>query len=214
MDNYKQMELKFLLADSIREKPGSYIIEEIFTRFPTTTELLHATVEELVSIKGIGSAKARQIISALRLANILSTPSYCSYSIRKPEDVYNLLSPELSHLQKEHFICLLLNTKNFVLTKEVVSIGSLNSSIVHPREVFRLAIKRSCASIICVHNHPSGDPQPSKEDIDVTQNLRRASGIIGIDILDHVIIGHNRYFSFKEHGLLLPKEVSLCELLS
>ncbi|MBG9564134.1 RadC family protein [Brevibacillus agri] len=214
MDNYNQTELKSLLADSIREKPGSYIIEEIFTRFPTITELLHATVEELVSIKGIGSAKARQIISALRLAHILSTPSHCTYSIRKPEDVYNLLSPELGHLQKEHFICLLLNTKNLVITKEVVSIGSLNSSIVHPREVFRLAIKRSCASIICVHNHPSGDPQPSKEDIEVTQNLIRASGIIGIDILDHVIIGHNRYFSFKEHGFLHPKEVSVCELLS
>ena len=208
MNNYPQTELKSLLTNSLREKPGSYIIEEIFTRFPTTTELMHATLEELMSIKGIGAKRSRQIISALRLAQALSAPSHDLYTIRKPEDVFKLLSPELIHLQKEHFICLLLNTKNIVMTRDIVSIGSLNASIVHPREVFRLAIKRSCASIICVHNHPSGDPEPSKEDIIVTQNLVHAASIIGIDILDHVIIGHNRFFSFKEHGLLQPKEVS------
>ncbi|MED1872053.1 RadC family protein [Brevibacillus borstelensis] len=206
METYKQTELKSLLADSLREKPGSYIIEEIFTRFPTTTELLHATVEELVSIKGIGTAKARQIISALKLAHMLCVPSRSPYTIRKPEDVYKLLASELGYLQKEHFICLLLNTKNDVISKEVISIGSLNASIVHPREVFRPAIKRSCASIICAHNHPSGNSEPSKEDIEITKNLIEAGSIIGIDVLDHVIIGHNRYFSFKEQGLLHHKE--------
>lgn len=203
MDTYKQTELKSLLTDSLREKPGSYIIEEIFTMFPTTTELLHATIEELVNIKGIGTAKARQIISALRLAHTLSIPSHCSYIVRKPEDVYKLLASELSHLQKEHFVCLLLNTKNYVIGKETISIGSLNASIVHPREVFRPAIKRSCASIICAHNHPSGNPEPSRDDIEITKRLIQAGSIIGIDVLDHVIIGHNRYFSLKEQGLLL-----------
>lgn len=207
MDTYKQTELKSLLTYSLCEKPGSYIIEEIFTRFPTTTELLHATVEELISIKGIGTAKARQINSALKLAHMLSIPSHCSYTIRKPEDVYKLLSSELIHLQKEQFICLLLNTKNDVITKEVISIGSLNASIVHPREVFRMAIKRSCASIICAHNHPSGNPDPSKEDIEITNRLVEAGDILGISVLDHVIIGHNRFFSFKEQGLLSSMEV-------
>jgi len=196
--------LKSLLTDSLREKPGCYIIEEIFTIFPTTTELLQATVEELVSIKGIGTAKARQIISALRLAHTLSIPSHCSYTIRKPEDVYKPLSSELSHLQKEHFVCILLNTKNYVVGKETISIGSLNASIVHPREGFRPAIKRGCAS---VHNHPSGNPNPNpnpnKEDIDITKRLVQAGNIIGIDVLDHIIIGHSRYFSLKEQGLLL-----------
>jgi DNA repair protein RadC len=206
MDTYKQAELKALLTDSLREKAGSYIIEEIFTMFPTTTELLQATVEELLSIKGIGTAKARQIISALRLAHTLAIPSHCSYTIRKPEDVYKLLSSELSHFQKEHFVCLLLNIKNSVIAKELVSIGTLTASIVHPREVFRPAIKRSCASIICAHNHPSGNPEPSREDIEITKRLIEAGNIIGIDVLDHVIIGHNRYFSLKEHGLLQDME--------
>ena len=111
IDSYKQTELKSLLTDSLREKPGSYIIEEIFTIFPTTKELLQATVEELVSIKGIGTAKARQIISALRSAHTLSIPSHCSYTVRKPEDVYKLLSSDLSHLQNILFaFCLTLKT--------------------------------------------------------------------------------------------------------
>lgn len=202
MNTYDPTTLKSLLSDSIREKPGSYIIEEIFNRFPTPTELLHATVEELVSIKGIGTAKARQIIAALKLAHTLSIPSHSAATIHKPEDVYKLLAPELSHQQREYFVCLLLNTKNAVISKEVISIGSLDASIVHPREVFRPAIKRSSSSIICVHNHPSGNPEPSREDIDVTNHLSEAGKIIGIKLLDHIIIGHNRYCSLKERGIL------------
>jgi len=198
-----QFELKSLLANSLREKQGSYIIEEIFTRFPTTEDLIDVTEQELISIKGIGQIKAQQILAALKLAQSLSVsinPS--TYKIRKPEDVYKLVEPEVRYLKKEHFICLFLNSKNGLIAKEIVSIGCLNASIVHPREVFRPAIKRSSASIICVHNHPSGIPDPSPEDVEITKRLMDAGAIIGIDVLDHIIIGHYQYVSLKERGLM------------
>lgn len=109
---------------------------------------------------------------------------------------------DLRYLQKEHFVCLFLNTKNHVLAQETLSIGSLNASIVHPREIFRAAIKRSSASIICAHNHPSGDPTPSPEDIQITERLVQAGELIGIEVLDHVIIGDKHYISLKEQGLM------------
>ncbi|WP_372663801.1 DNA repair protein RadC [Cohnella sp.] len=197
-----QLELKFLLANSIREKLGSYIIEELFTRFPTTEELVGVTEQELTSIRGIGQMKALQILSALKLAQTLSISNPSTYKIRTPEDVFNLVGPEMRYLKVEHFLILLLNSKNMVISKELISIGCLNACIVHPREVFRPAIKRSSASIICVHNHPSGNPDPSPEDEAITKRLTEAGTIIGIDVLDHIVIGHHKYVSLKERGLM------------
>jgi DNA repair protein RadC len=109
---------------------------------------------------------------------------------------------DLRYLQKEHFVCLFLNTKNHVIGQETLSMGSLNASIVHPREVFRAAIKRSIASIICVHNHPSGDPTPSPEDIQMTARIVEAGQIIGIVVLDHIILGDQNFVSLKEKGFM------------
>ncbi|MFZ3076424.1 MAG: DNA repair protein RadC, partial [Psychrobacter glacincola] len=122
--------------------------------------------------------------------------------IRSPKDISILLMEEMRHLDREQFRTVLLNTKNQVLETEVVSVGSLNSSIVHPREVFKNPIKKSAAALILVHNHPSGDPTPSREDIEVTKRLTEAGKILGIDILDHIIIGDNRYSSLKEKDLI------------
>ncbi len=108
----------------------------------------------------------------------------------------------MSNLNKEYFVCLHLNTKNKVLRKDIVSIGNLNSSIVHPREVFNNAIKYSCSALILCHNHPSGDPTPSNEDIETTKRLIDAGKILGINILDHVIIGKGNYSSLKENGMI------------
>jgi DNA repair protein RadC len=105
-------------------------------------------------------------------------------------------------LTQEHFVTLYLNTKNQVLHKKTVFIGSLNASIVHPREVYKEALRRSAASIICIHNHPSGDPSPSREDIEVTKRLNECGKILGIDLLDHLIIGENKFVSLKEKGYL------------
>jgi DNA repair protein RadC len=198
--SYDMSTLKVLLAETLREKSTSYVIEELFNRFPTINELMDCTEQELLEIKGIGTAKSRQILSVLMLARSLSMPKQSPYVVRSPQDAFKLLLPELAYLQKEHFVCLFLNTKNHVIAKETLSIGSLNASIVHPREVFRAAIKRSSASIVCAHNHPSGDPTPSPEDIQITKRLVDVGTLIGIDVLDHLVIGHDCFYSLKEHG--------------
>jgi len=197
---YDMSSLKSLLAETLCEKPNSYMIEEIFTRFPSVAELMDATEQELTVIKGVGKVRARQIISAFKLARLMAVPKKCPHVIRSPQDVWQLLAPDLNYLQKEHFVCLFLNTKNHVIDKETISIGSLNAAIVHPREVFRAAIKRAAASIVCAHNHPTGDPTPSEEDIRLTARLAEAGTLIGIEVLDHIVLGHERYYSLKEHG--------------
>jgi DNA repair protein RadC len=157
----------------------------------------------LTALKGIGHAKALQVQASIELGRrLVRTAQPETVTIRSPRDVSLLMMEELRYLQKEHFVCLFLNTKNHVIGQETLSIGSLNASIVHPREVFLAAIKRSSASIICVHNHPSGDPTPSPEDIEITRRLVEAGSVIGIEVLDHVIIGDLESVSLKELGLM------------
>lgn len=164
--------------------------------------LVEASLEELSALKGIGPAKAAQIKAALELGKrmVASTgavrPSVCS-----PEDAGNLVMEDMRYLDRESFRVILLDTKNHVLGIETVSLGSLNASIVHPREVFRHAIRRSAAAIILVHNHPSGDPTPSREDLEVTRRIRDAGELLGIGVLDHLVIGDNRFISLKEKEL-------------
>lgn len=200
MEIDKVQDLKKVVSESLRETTDSYLIQELFHRFPTTTELMNASEEELISIKGIGKGKAGQILAMLKLSKVLAYPEQKQIVIRSPQNVFALLEPELRFEQKELFICLFLNSKNHLIFKEIISIGSLNASIVHPREVFHAAIRRCSASLICAHNHPSGDPEPSHEDIAVTKRLKAAGEIIGIDVLDHVFIGNNQFYSLKEHG--------------
>jgi DNA repair protein RadC len=165
--------------------------------------LVDMNTEQLTALKGIGYAKALQVQAGIELGKrLVRTAQPETVTIRSPHDVSQLMMEELRYLQKEHFVCLFLNTKNHVIGQETLSIGSLNASIVHPREVFLAAIKRSSASIICVHNHPSGDPTPSPEDIDITRRLVEAGSVIGIDVLDHVIIGDLTSVSLKELGLM------------
>jgi len=138
---------------------------------------------------------ARSILEVL--ANIVS--GYTPDKISKPQDVYQL-SLDLVSKEQEHFVVYCLNSKHHVINRKTVFVGSLNSTVVHPREVFRAAIENSSASIICVHNHPSGDPTPSPEDISVTQRLCEAGEIIGIELIDHVIVGRTGWFSLKANG--------------
>ncbi|NTZ18847.1 JAB domain-containing protein [Paenibacillus sp. JMULE4] len=200
MDHYDT--IKNLFAQTLAERPGSYIVEELFSRFPSIVDLMSVTEQELMQIKGIGKVRARQILAALELAKKLNVPAEAPYIIRCPQDVATLLIPEMRYLQCEHFVVLFMNIKNGVIAKETISIGSLTASIVHPREVFKAAIKRSSASIIVAHNHPSGNPTPSPEDIQITKRLVEGGSIIGIDVLDHIIIGGDQFYSLKEHGLM------------
>lgn len=198
---FDKVTFKLLLASTIREKEDGYVVNEIFTRYPSIQELLDVTEEELLQIDGIGKVKAKQILSALKLARMNPCPVENRFTVRSPEDAYNYLN-EMKYLSQEHFVVLGLNTKNEIIFKETVFIGSLNASIVHPRETFKHLIRRSCASAIVAHNHPSGQPDPSREDIEVTKRLSEAGKILGIDVLDHIIVGAQSYVSLKEKGYL------------
>ncbi|WP_445669150.1 RadC family protein [Niallia sp. FSL W8-0635] len=177
------------------------LANKLLIHFDGLRLLKDASLDELKAIKGIGTAKAIQLMAAIelgrRVSNLEFTDRYC---IRSPEDAAKYMMNEMRFLSQEHFVCLYLNTKNQVMHKQVVFIGSLNASIVHPREVYKEAFRRSAASIICLHNHPSGDPSPSREDIEVTKRLVECGKIIGIDLLDHIIIGENKFISLKEKG--------------
>jgi DNA repair protein RadC len=162
-----------------------------------------SSVTELCAVPGIGPAKATRILAALDLGRrAVEEERGDRARVRCAADVYALMRLEMRDLPHEEFHVLLLSTQNDILRRMQVTRGTLDASLVHPREVFRGAISESAASIILVHNHPSGDPTPSSEDRAVTRQLRAAGSIVGIDVLDHVIIGERRYVSFAESGLL------------
>lgn len=166
----------------------------------TLEKLSTSSVQELENIKGIGFAKACQIIALFELADRREKPK--DIKVQSPKDVFLYVKPLISGLLKENFIIILLNTKNKILKHEIVSIGTLDSALIHPREVFRTVLKEGCNSIILVHNHPSGDPTPSKEDIAVTKRLIEAGELLGVEVLDHVIIGLDSYWSYKHDEIL------------
>ncbi len=158
---------------------------------------------ELENIRGIGRAKACQIQAVFEIGRRMAAAvPETKKSVRCPQDIADLVMEEMRYLDKEHFRIIPLNIKNQVLEIVPVSIGSLNSSPVHPREVFKHAIKLSSAAIILVHNHPSGDPTPSREDLEVTKRLAEGGKLLGIEVLDHIIIGDKQYASLKEKGVL------------
>jgi DNA repair protein RadC len=153
-------------------------------------------------VSGLTQKKAESFLAALELGRRVYTEEPAiGQTIRSPEDAASMLM-EMKHLTQEHFVALYLNTKNVVIGKKTVFVGSLNASIVHPKEVYREAVQRSAASIVVAHNHPSGHSQASREDIDVTKRLAEVGKIMGIELLDHVIIGFNQYTSMKEKGYL------------
>lgn len=159
--------------------------------------------EELSEIRGMGMAKSCQIIAAIELGKRIATkPRMNKVNIKSPDEVASLFIEEMRYLKKEYFKVLLLNTKNEIIMIENISVGSLNSSVVHPREVFCTAIKKSACSLIAVHNHPSGNPAPSQADIDITKRLMEAGELLGIKVLDHLIIGDGVYISLKEKLLI------------
>jgi DNA repair protein RadC len=195
--------IAILLRTGTKEESVLQLSNRLLTQFEGLRLLKSATLEEMTEIKGIGQTKAIQILAAVELGRRVSNLAFNErYVIRSPEDGANYMMNDMRFLSQEHFVCLYLNTKNQVIHKQTIFIGSLNASIVHPREVFREALKRSAASLIALHNHPSGSPEPSREDIEVTKRLAECGKIIGVDLLDHLIIGDNKFVSLKEKGYL------------
>lgn len=195
--------IAILLGSGTRHESVMNIAQRLLIHFEGLKLLDEATIEEITSIRGIGKAKGVTILAALELGRRIGRyiPKE-RYTIRSPQDGADYVMEEMRNLNQEHLIVLFLNTKNEIVHKQTIFVGSLNSSIVHPREIFREAVKRSAASIICAHNHPSGDPTPSKEDIQVTRRLVDSGKMIGIQLLDHIIIGNRKFISLKEKGYL------------
>jgi len=196
---FEQLETRDLVSIAIREKELT-AMDDLLAQYPSLHELVALTVEEIQSITGLTKAKAQQFKAILELAR-----RYATYqapkptSISGPKDVAALLA-DTACLDREVFKTILLNTKHHVLSVETVAIGGLASCSVHPREVFKAAIKRSASAVILAHNHPSGDPEPSSDDIKLTQRFVVLGKLLGIPVLDHIVIGTYGYVSINERG--------------
>lgn len=165
--------------------------------------IAECTPEELACINGVGTVKACQILAAIELGRrIAAAPHDKNTTIRSSGDIADLFMEKLRYEKKEHFYCIMMNTKGEIIEEREVSVGDLNSSQVHPREVFAGAIRRSAGCVAFAHNHPSGTPQPSRDDIDTTRRLVEAGRLLGIPVIDHIIIGDGSYVSMKVDGLL------------
>ena len=193
--------LAILLGSGMRGKSVIELSREILAHFGSLQGLAEASVAELCEIKGLGQTKAILLKAAVSLAHRISAKSDgAKPKITQPIHAYHLLKDELEYQKQEHFMVILLNTKGEVMQTEVVAIGTLSRALVHPRDVFQPAIRHKAASLLLVHNHPSGDPTPSKEDIAMTAKIRAAADLLSIPIQDHVIIGRQCYASLRELG--------------
>jgi DNA repair protein RadC len=179
-----------------------HMAERLLVKFNGLPGIAQASIKELMGIKGIGKVKAIEIKAALEVGRRLVASSPVEKpKISSPNDAANMLMSEMALLEQEHLRLLLLDTRNTVLASPTIYIGSLNTSIIRVGELFRAAIKENAAAIIVVHNHPSGDPSPSPEDVKVTRQIVKAGNLLDIDVLDHLIIGRQRFVSLKERGL-------------
>lgn len=192
-----------LIETGSKKKNAIEISREILSKF-SAEELLSISIEELCEIDGIKLAKASKIIAAIQLGKRLSEKIINKEikCINSCDDVFYLMKNKFLDTKKEHFYAILLNTKNAIISKEIISTGDLNSSIVNPRECFTRAVRKSANSVIFVHNHPSGNPKPSQNDKLITERLVKAGKILNISVLDHIIIGNNEYFSFRKENII------------
>lgn len=195
--------LALILGRGIAGESVMVTAQRLLSQFGSLKGMANASVEELSQVKGIGPAKASQIKAAFELANRLEGYPELGKKpvVKTPDEVVSLVRGKLKDKKKEHFLVLLLDTRGQLIKISEISIGSLDSSIVHPREVFKEAISASAASVILVHNHPSGVPEPSKDDIKLTERLVQTGEVIGIEVLDHIVISNNNYVSLKREGL-------------
>lgn len=197
----KEELLAIILRTGLKGRNAIEIANDILIKYGNK-KLLLATYQELRNIKGVGSTKAVEILAALEFGSRLfkEKPEQEIY-IHTPEDTIKIVN-NIRNNKKENFVALYLDARNKLIHQETVSIGSLNSSIVHPREVFEPAIQNLAAQIILVHNHPSGSPEPSTEDLAITKRLVESGKILGIEITDHIIVAKNGFISFKEKGIM------------
>lgn len=196
--------LAIILRTGNREKSAIELAHELISLSDDgLAGLGECTPEELASINGIGEAKICQILAAIELGRrAAALPRKERISVGCPGDIVQLFMEKMRYYKEEHFCILLLDTKGKIIEENEISVGDLNSAPVHPREVFKPAIRRSASAVALIHNHPSGDPLPSAEDVEVTKRLMDAADIVGIQVVDHIIIGDGIYCSMKSDGLM------------
>ena len=195
--------LALVIGRGVSKKSVITIAQELMVKFGNIKAISEATLEELSQIKGIGFAKAAQIKACFELGKRQDLePDLKDFDIKDPQSVIKAIRSSIKDKAKEHFKLILLNARNKIIGISTVSIGSLNASIVHPREVFKDAIKHNAYSVVLAHNHPSGDSEPSEDDLMIIKKLVESGKILGIEVTDHLIITKNGYFSFKEKGLI------------
>ena len=193
--------LALIIGRGIPQKSVINIAQELLAKFGNIKAISQATLEELSQIKGIGLAKAAQLKACFELGRREELePELKNFNIKDPESVVKAIRASIKDKAKEHFKLILLNPRNKIIGISTISIGTLNASLVHPREVFKDAIMHTAASVVLAHNHPSGDPEPSEDDIEITKKLVESGKILGIEVIDHIIIGKNDYYSFKAKG--------------
>lgn len=195
--------LALILGRGIRGESVMVTAQRLLSAFGNVKNISQASLEELSAIKGMGTAKASQLKAAFELARRKEEDTGEQISVKSHQDVIKLVRQKLKDKKKEHFLILCLDTRNNLIKISNISTGTLDANLVHPREVFKEAIQSLSSSIILVHNHPSGNPEPSDADIDITKRILETGKAVGIDILDHIIIANNRSFSFKEKGIVL-----------
>ncbi|MBP8591165.1 DNA repair protein RadC [Candidatus Shapirobacteria bacterium] len=194
--------LQLILGRVVAGESVAVTAQKLLAQFGSLQKLAEASIEELSSIKGIGLAKAAQIKAVFEIGRRLSTqvPTYKNKELTDPEKVYRLIKSKLKDYHKEHFYIIALDSRNHSIAE--ISVGSLNASVVHPREVFVEAIKNKAASVVFAHNHPSGDPEPSEDDLLLTKKLVESGKILGIEVADHIIVAKDKFFSFKNKGII------------
>lgn len=195
--------LAILLRTGPRDSNVVQLALQVMNHFEDLYSLKMATIEELHAINGIGRIKAIELKACIELGIRLAHASQLkSGTITSTQEAGTLLKAEMRDLQQEHVVALYLNTKNEIIKKKTIFIGSLNSSVAHPREIFREAVRFSAARIILAHNHPSGNPEPSEADLVFTRRMVECGEMMGIEVLDHFIVGNKKYLSLKEYGII------------
>jgi DNA repair protein RadC len=193
--------LAIVVGPGSRDKGAMELAGDLMSAFESTRDLSGASIEKLSSVNGMGFAKACRVRAAIELGKrVVKAVRGRIRSVRCPEDAAGLVMEDMRHLDREHFKVILLDSKNAVISIETVSVGTVNASIVHPREALRPALEKSATSMVLVHNHPTGNVSPSREDILLTKRFEKCGRILGIDVVDHIIIGDGRYKSLKECG--------------
>ena len=194
--------LAILIGNGTHKFSALDAARELLEKYKTLSRLANANISELMSVRGIGFAKSITLMAAFELSKRIQSEPFILNTIHSSEEIAQYYIPKLRHLKKEIFIALLMNIKNQLIREEQISVGTLTSTLVHPREVFRTAITENAASIILMHNHPSGSPEPSPQDIQVTKNLIEAGKIIDIKVTDHIIIAGEKYSSLLSLGMI------------